>query len=207
MEDGGEGGECIGAGGLDLTHHVDQDGAGLTDRNLDVGTLEIGADLAADATMGCLDGKTADMDGTEVGDGDIAIGADRQGMRLLRGAVDIDDELVARTEDIVLRRGDVHLGLEGERLVVEDVTAEDALAHRRRLPFDEFRGIGTLMGDYLIIGHFIIDTHAILGVTNGVIDIAVETAVGDLLGILTAQALDLLHRGTTLDQTRGNLGF
>ena len=119
----------------------------------------------------------------------------------------IDDELVARTEDIVLRRGDVHLGLEGERLVVEDVTAEDALAHRGRLPLDKLGGIGTLMGDYLIIGHLIIDTHAILGVTNGIIDIAVETAVGDLLGILTAQALDLLHRSTTLDQTRGNLRF
>ena len=63
------------------------------------------------------------------------------------------------------------------------------------------------MGDNLVVGHLIVDTHAVLGIADGIIDIAVETAVGDLLGILTAQALDLLHRGTTLDQTRGDLGF
>ena len=128
MEDRGEGAEGVGAGHLDLAHHVDRDGARLTQRGLDTGVLVVGADLTTDALLGGRDRETTDMDGTKLRDGDIAIGTDHEGDGLLRGTIDIEHELVARTQDVVLGGGNVHDGLEGEVLVVEDVTAKDALA-------------------------------------------------------------------------------
>ena len=147
------------------------------------------------------------MYGAELGDSHVAVGADRQGERGLRGTVDVEDELVARAEDIVLRRGDVHLGLKGEILVVEDVTAEDALASRGCLFFDKHGGVGTLMGDNLVVGHLIVGAHTVLGIADGIIDGIVKAALGNLAGILATDALNLLHRGPALQQPGGNLGL
>ena len=108
MEDRGEGAEGVGAWHLDLAHHVDRDGARLTQGGLDAGVLVVGADLATDALLGGRDRETTDMDGTKLRDGDIAIGTDGEGDGLLRGTIDIENELVARTQDIVLGGSNVH---------------------------------------------------------------------------------------------------
>jgi len=62
---------------------------------------------------------------------DIAVGRDRQLFASLGIAIDIDDELVARTQYIILRSGDVHHRLEGQIFIVENITAKDALARGR----------------------------------------------------------------------------
>ena len=64
------------------------------------------------------------MDGSEVLDDDVAVGAYRSRDASLGSAVDIDVHRVARSEPIVLWCGDVHDGLEAQVFVREDVSSE-----------------------------------------------------------------------------------
>ena len=68
------------------------------------------------------------MDGTKVADDNRAIRRNLELVGLLRGTIDIDEHLVARTYDITRRGGNVHGWLKGERTLVEDITAEHLLA-------------------------------------------------------------------------------
>ena len=111
MENGGKGTQRIGAWHTHLTHDIHHDGTGLTQRGLDLRTLIIAAQFAADLGLGGIDAQSTDTDRSELGHRDIAIGTDRELQALLRGTIDIDDQLIARTHHIVLGRGDVHLRL------------------------------------------------------------------------------------------------
>ena len=70
------------------------------------------------------------MNRTIIGHCDIAIGRNRQFLTLLGIAIYINYELIARTQYIVLRRGNVHHRLESKGLVVEDIAAEHTLTCR-----------------------------------------------------------------------------
>ena len=114
MENRGEGAQGIGARRLDLTHDIDQDGASLAQRSLNAGTLIVTAQFAADTALCSGDCQSTDMNRAKVRYGDVTIGADGQGHGLLRGPIDIDDELVARAQHIVLWGGDIHGRFEGQ---------------------------------------------------------------------------------------------
>ena len=125
MEHGGKGTQGIGAWSLDLAHHIDHDGTRLTHTDLQTAGGIATAQGATDLALGTCHRESCHMDGTIAWHRDIAIGRDREILGLLGGTIDIDDHLIAWTQDIVLRRGNVHIGLEREELVVEDVTTKD----------------------------------------------------------------------------------
>ena len=173
------------------------------------------------------------MDGTIVGHIDVAIGRDRQLLTLLGVAIDIDDQLVARAQHIVLGRGDVHLRLEGEALVIENITAENLLTLLLRLA--EIQGVGTLIvahhrgivtihplggaihhhlllaGAHALGGVVdlpqgtIVLAHAVLGITNGPVGSLAHARLLQLTGILLAHLLDLLESGTLLQEFGGDV--
>ena len=128
MEHRGKGAEGVGARGDDLTHDIDGDGARLADGHADLRAAVTLTQRAADLGIGGIDGETTDMDGTEARDDDGAIGRDFELLGFLRGTIDIDEDLVARAYHIGGRGSDVHIGLEGELILVEDVTTIDLLA-------------------------------------------------------------------------------
>ena len=64
------------------------------------------------------------MNGSEVLDDDVAVGAYRSRDASLRGTIDIDVHRVARSEPIVLRCGDIHDGFEAQVFVRENVSSE-----------------------------------------------------------------------------------
>ena len=66
-------------------------------------------------------------------------------------------------------------------------------------------GILSSGGDNLVVDHLVVGAHPVLGIANGIIDGIVKAALGNLTGILATDALDLLHRGSALHQTGGNL--
>ena len=67
------------------------------------------------------------MHWSEALNGDISVGSDGGINALLRGSEDFNGHSIARTETIVGRCGNIHVGLETECLVVEDVVSEDAV--------------------------------------------------------------------------------
>ena len=113
MEDRGKGREGVCTGDRDLTHDIDRDGACLTNRHLDARTAIALAQLILDLLVGLRDRETGNMDGTKIVDDNRAIGRNLELVGLLRGAIDIDEHLVARANDITRRRGNVHGWLKG----------------------------------------------------------------------------------------------
>ena len=128
MEHRGKGAEGISTGGYDLTHHVDGDGTGLTDGHADLRTTVALTQRTTDLSIGGINSKTTDMNGTKARHNDRAIGRHLQLLRFCRSAIDINEHLVARTYHITGRGSDVHIGFERELVVVEDITAKDVLA-------------------------------------------------------------------------------
>ena len=130
MEYGGKCAEGVGSGHLHFSHDVDGDGFGLAYTQAYVGACKMGGQYALDTGIGLGDGKSADIDRTEVLEIDVAIGGYRTFVRLGGRAPDVDTDGIARAKAVVGRCGDVHLRLESELLVVEDVASEDLLAYR-----------------------------------------------------------------------------
>ena len=127
MEDGGKGTEVIGSRGAYLTHHVDHDGAGVTQGGAQRTAAIAGAHCGTDLRLGGSDRHACHHDGTIARDGDVTLRGDGQLEGLLRSPVDIDDHLVTRTQHVVLGRGDIHIRLEAQRATVENVMTEDLL--------------------------------------------------------------------------------
>ena len=125
MEYGGKGTQGISTWGTNLSHHIDHDGTGLAHRHLDIRTLVITTQTFAHTSLRTRHRKACHMDGAIFGHRDITIRRNRELYALLRIAIDVDNELVARTQDIVLRRGNVHLGFKSEGTVVKNVTTKD----------------------------------------------------------------------------------
>ena len=135
MEHGRQGTQSISSRHTNLTQHIDLNGACLAQCRIDFRTLEIASKLGIDTRFGCADRQSANMNGTIFRHIDFTLRTYRQLQVLGRSAIDIDNELVARTQNIVLRRGNVHIGLESQRLVVKDITAKHLLA-------DDLRSLG-----------------------------------------------------------------
>ena len=125
VEHAGKGAEMVGARGTDLAHDVDQNGTRLTDAQLHTGAAVARAQAGTHTAVGGCHRHARHRDGTIVGDGHRTLRRDGQLIGLLGSTIDIDDQLVARPQDIVLGRGYVHIGLKRQQLVVEDVVTED----------------------------------------------------------------------------------
>ena len=208
MEDGGKGTQGISTRRPDLAHHIHQNGTRLTDSHLDVGTLIVGTQMAANLALGCRYRKTCHMHWAIIGHSHLTIGRDRQLHALLGVTIHIDNQLVARSQHIVLGRGDVHDRLKGQIPVVEDVTTKDPSPRRSccsLLHID--RGILTSVSLQTIVAHLIVDTHTVLRRGYGIISGAAHTTLIQLFAVLTTQTLDLLHGRSTLKELHGNIGL
>ena len=172
------------------------------------------------------------MDGTIVRYSDITIGRDRQLFALLGIAKDINDELVARAQHIVLRRGNIHLRLKCQRAIIENISTEDFLTLLFLL--FEIKGIGTLIHHgigisiiepvvWTIHHHLLLITllslvinlthrgivlaHTIRGIANGFVGYTTHAGFLQLAGIFLAHLLDLFQGRTFLQQFLGDIGL
>ena len=127
VEDGSESRECVGTRCLHLAHNVNNDSTCLTYRQLYLRTAVARAKRRAKASVSLINCKSANMYGAEAFDCYFAFRRHGTLLRLLRSTVDIDEDCIARTENIALRCSDVHVRLEREFLVVEDVASEHFL--------------------------------------------------------------------------------
>ena len=78
MEYRGERTQRISTRGLHLTHDINHDGTGLTKCGLDVRTLKVVAESATNTALGSRNRQTTDMNGTKVGNSNVAIWTDSQ---------------------------------------------------------------------------------------------------------------------------------
>ena len=127
MEHRGKSREGVGTGSNHLTHHIDRDRTGLTDSHPDLGTAIALAQGFLDLGIGCIHRETTDMNGAIACHHDGTIGGYLELLRLLRGTIDIDEHLVARTYHITGGRGNVHIGLERDFFLIENIAAEHFL--------------------------------------------------------------------------------
>ena len=127
MEDGGEGRQRVGSRHLHLAHHVHHDGTGLSHGELNLAAAVACAQGGAQMSVGLTDGHAAHVHGSEAFDGHGTVGRHGALDAFLRGTVDVDKHGVARSQTVVLWRGDIHIGFEGQVFVVEDVTSEHFL--------------------------------------------------------------------------------
>ena len=125
VEDGGESRKRVGARGVHLAHDVDQDGASLTYAEAYLAVGKTRTQLCTQSGVGLVYGKAAQLHRAEALDGDVAVGRDGGVDALLRGAVNLNGYGIARPQTIVGRRGYIHVRLEAQRLVVEDVVTEN----------------------------------------------------------------------------------
>ena len=123
--DGRQGAQRISTRHADLTQHVDLDGACLTQGDTDVRALEVFAQTSADAVLGSTNLQTAHLNGTELRNIDVALGTHLQLEALPGGAIDVDHQYIARSQDIVLGSGNIHIRCKGQSGIVKDVAAKN----------------------------------------------------------------------------------
>ena len=124
MENSGECRKVIGAWHIYFTHNIDHDGTCLANGDTYRRTLIHGAHLLAQQSVGLCQCETTYTNGPILVDNNNAFGIYSEMQRDLSGTKNINDNLITRTNDIVLWSCDVHIWLEGEILVVEDVVAK-----------------------------------------------------------------------------------
>ena len=127
VEDSSKSRECVGTRCLHLAHHVNNDSACLTYRQLYLRTAIACAKRRAKASVSLVNCKSANVYRAETFNSYLAFRRHGALLRLLRSAVDIHEDSIARTENVALRCSDVHVRLEREFLVVEDVASEHFL--------------------------------------------------------------------------------
>ena len=128
VEDRGKGREGESSRRGHLAHDVHLYGAHLPQLQRSVGTRVGQASVFArefvlDYLIGLLYGVAAEVDGAELRHHYGAFGGDGLAYVLLILSPDVDDDLVAGAEAVVLRGGDVHPRGEGQGVLVEDVVA------------------------------------------------------------------------------------
>ena len=203
----------------DLAHHVDHDRTGAAQRQLNVTAGIARPQTGTDLGMGSRDGKAAHGNRAKTGNRDLTIRRDGQLVGALGSTINIHDYLIARPQDIILRRSDIHARLKREAAVIKDIVAENLLACSL---VDTARGLNILL--YLldvftcILGNRTRRTHLrsvqILGCR--IVCISLETidrgrdctisrhsdaTVAQLLVILVAQTANLINLHTALYQT------
>ena len=209
MEHGGEGTQGIGTGGLHLTHDVDQDGTGLTHRDIELAALIAGTQRATQLVLGSGYRQTGNLDGTIALNDNRSVGGHRLGFGLLRSTKNINNDGIARTQDIVLGGSNVHVGLETEELLIENVMTINGLAtdyggflHGRSSRHSSSICTSLNGSTSLVIG-----THTVFSTLNSGISSGGSAFLANLLVVLTAQAADLLNLDTFLHQLGDNLGL
>ena len=155
------------------------------------------------------------MDRTVIRHGDIAIGRHRQLLGALGITIHVDDQLIAGTQHVVLGRGNVHHRLEGEALVVENITTEHFLAlhieivacGRHLSTLNHIIGglLQHLLLELLLVGLLggIVLAHA-LGIAYRLVGSTSHAGSLQLLGVLLAHTLNLFERGSPSQQILGN---
>ena len=162
------------------------------------------------------------MDGAEFRYIDFAIRADGQLQVLDGGTIDVNDQHVARTYDVVLGRGDIHVRRKRQSAVVEDVAAKDLTAGATTPSTPEPFGIVALHVALCVVSHqvcVIVELRrGVVGrldilacIINGSLQAIVNrtgcTSLINLVCILAAEALQLLWGSALLQQRRRYLPF
>ena len=226
MEHSGKGTECVCARGLYLAHHVDENRAGLTYAKLKTAAGIARAQCAADLALGTSHCETGQMDRTIARHSNIAIGRYGELLALLRSTIDINKNLIASTKNIVLWGGNVHIRLETEQLVIENVATkhlEFSLAYFAIYMLVDvllYLGIlyvGLLLNlslsrtrltdNHLLTAALGALAHTRLDLTYSCISLGFHATLLNLLLILTAQATNLIDLDATLHQLCYNLGL
>ena len=137
----------------------------------------------------------------------MAVGRHHTFYRLLRGTVDVDIDGVAGPQAVGLGGGDVHVGLEGELLVAEQVVAVDfllLLLHTLQQVLIHRDGVGGQPGVELVYEFQVVLVLIVVGALRylvvldavaGVVAAHVGRDVGYAVGILGIVILCLLVAG------------
>ena len=125
MKNRGKSRESIGTRSNDLTHDIDADRAGLTNRQTNLGTLITGTKGFLDAGIGLSHSQAANMDGTITCNLNRAVRRDLQLFRLLRSTININKHLITRAYDIIRRGGDIHVRLERKGIFIENISTKN----------------------------------------------------------------------------------
>ena len=96
----------------DLTADVDADGAVADGANVKLGPLDVGLELLGEEIAELLEGEPLDVEGSEAGQVNGAVGPDRQGAAQFGNVQQIDLEAVPGTQNVVVVCND---GLTWER--------------------------------------------------------------------------------------------
>ena len=122
-------GEHIGAGVLNVSHHVDLDGADLAQAQAHIRsgfsaeTAVDGGQALLKVAVGLVHGFTAQVQGTQIRVADAAFRGDGAAEGGLVAAEDVDDHFISGAQPVVAGRGHILAGSEGHRAAAEDIAA------------------------------------------------------------------------------------
>ena len=119
MEERGERRHGVGTRSTNLAHHIDLNAANGAERYLHlhgaIAQALINRCERTAQTLGCLgNGKSAHIDRAEIRNKDLSVGSDGGLLGHLRIAPHVDDNLIASSQDIVIRRCEAQVRLEGK---------------------------------------------------------------------------------------------
>ena len=150
IEGGRKAGEGVGAGTHDFAHHLDLQRADAAHGELEMAVAVALAELFLQRGLSLRYREAGQAHKAHIGDDDIAVGGDGLLHRLLAGAPDVDDYLVAGAQHIVGGRGNVLCRGEGEILRVEDIPAEHLTGVAFVHLLGEVLGVGGGVGTYVV---------------------------------------------------------
>ena len=151
MEHRGKCRQRVGAWSLHLAHHVHHDGACLAHGEPYLAAAVARTQRRAQLRIGLCHSHSCHLHRSESLYSHRSVGAHGALNSLLRSTVNVNEHSVARPQTVVLRCGDVHVWLEGEHLVVEDVASEHlALA---ALLVEHFKRVGQHVTQLVVDGH------------------------------------------------------
>ena len=115
--------------------------------------------MRANATVGLSHSESCHLYGAEALHNDEPVGRDRFLYRLLRITIDVQIDNIARTNDIVARRRNIHCRFKSQLLIVEEIVAENLLFR----PLLIFRFLLQIFPDHMLVvdiervGHKLVD--------------------------------------------------
>ena len=125
MENGSKSRQSIGAGHFHFTHDVNHNGACLAYSKFDLTAAVARTQGRAQVGISLTDCHSCHVDGPIAFYRDGTIGRDSTLDSFLRSSVNVDKHSISRSQSIILWGGNIHVGLERQFIVIEDVTSEN----------------------------------------------------------------------------------
>ena len=197
-----------------------------SDERIGLSAADAGVDageLFFHSGVGLLDGQAAQIDGPHILHLDDAVGRDSLLHRALGGSPDVDDDLVAATQPVIVGSGKVVARLERDILVLENVVSENLLAlflylllyqKSQRIGEKEVHAAHQFILPFCL-RHLVAVFLILLQRDTPVVDRS-RTAAGVLrqrrtlpglllLGVLALDAVHLIHRDSFPEELRNNV--